>query len=74
MSKAVHFEKSMQELEEIVKQLEQGDLSLEHCLKQYEKGVLLTKKCQDALLYAEQKIETLRTNTLVSDEAPDESL
>lgn len=74
MSKAIHFEKSMLELEEIVKQLEHGDLSLEQSLKYYEKGVLLTKKCQEALLYAEQKIETLRTNNSVSENTSDETL
>jgi exodeoxyribonuclease VII small subunit len=64
MSKAVHFEKSMAELEEIVQQLERGELSLEDCLKHYEKGINLARKCQDALTTAEQKIETLRINSL----------
>ncbi|MDP1601874.1 MAG: exodeoxyribonuclease VII small subunit [Legionella sp.] len=64
MSKAMHFEKSMAELEEIVQQLERGELSLEDCLKHYEKGINLARKCQDALTNAEQKIETLRINSL----------
>lgn len=63
MAKAIQFEKSMSELEDIVKQLEHGDLSLEDCLKQYEKGITLARKCQDALKQAEQKIEMLRINT-----------
>lgn len=64
MSKAMHFEKSMAELEEIVQQLERGELSLEDCLKHYEKGINLARKCQEALTNAEQKIETLRINSL----------
>lgn len=60
MSKVVHFEKSMAELEEIVKQLERGELSLEESLKYYEKGIGIARKCQDTLLQAEQKIETLQ--------------
>lgn len=72
MSKAIHFEKSMTELEEIVKQLDRGELSLEDCLKQYEKGINLARKCQDALTQAEQKIETLRINTPQTIEDRDE--
>jgi len=61
MSKVVHFEKSMADLEEIVKQLERGELSLEESLKYYEKGIGIARKCQDTLLQAEQKIETLQS-------------
>lgn len=68
MSKAIHFEQSLTELEGIVTQLEKGELTLEECLKQYEKGVHLAKKCQDALTYAEQKIETLKAHTLQTDD------
>jgi len=59
MTKAVHFEKSIAELEEIVRQLEKGELSLEDSLKQFEKGITLARKCQDVLTQAEQKIEIL---------------
>ena len=69
MSKTLHFEKSMTELEEIVKQLEKGDLSLEDCLKYYEKGITLARKCQDTLHQAEQKVEMLRVNNAISPEA-----
>ena len=54
MTKAVHFEKSIAELEEIVRQLEKGELSLEDSLKQFEKGITLARKCQDVLTQAEQ--------------------
>ncbi len=63
MAKAIHFEKSMVELEAIVKQLEKGELSLEECLKFYEKGIALARTCQDTLTRAEQKIESLRSQT-----------
>ncbi len=59
MSKGIHFEQSVAELEEIVKQLEKGELSLEDSLKQFEKGISLARRCQDVLQQAEQKIETL---------------
>ena len=59
MSKGIHFEQSVTELEEIVRQLEKGDLTLEDSLKQFEKGIGLARRCQDVLNQAEQKIETL---------------
>ena len=59
MSKGIHFEQSVSELEEIVKQLEKGELTLEESLKQFEKGIGLARRCQTVLNEAEQKIETL---------------
>lgn len=59
MSKGIHFEQSVTELEEIVRQLEKGELTLEDSLKQFEKGIGLARRCQDVLNQAEQKIETL---------------
>ncbi len=72
MSKPIHFEKSMTELEEIVSQLEKGELSLDDCLKQYEKGINLARKCQDALTLAEQKIAMLNVDAAAPTEPTDE--
>ena len=58
-SKPVDFETAMQDLEQIVERLEQGDLSLEESLAAFERGVLLTRTCQTALKEAEQKVEIL---------------
>jgi exodeoxyribonuclease VII small subunit len=62
MSKSIHFEQSLTELEEIVSQLEQGELSLENALQQFEKGIALARRCQEVLQQAEQKIEILTMN------------
>lgn len=59
MTKPIHFEKSIAELEEIVARLDKGELSLEESLKQFEKGMSLSQKCQEILNQAEQKIEIL---------------
>lgn len=59
MTKSVNFEKSLEELELIVNQLEQGELSLDQSLKLFEKGVKLTRSCQQSLTTAEQRIKTL---------------
>jgi exodeoxyribonuclease VII small subunit len=53
------FETAMQELEELVERLEQGELPLEESLTAFERGVMLTRTCQTALKDAEQKVEIL---------------
>ena len=54
------FEDSLKGLEEIVEQLEQGDISLEESLKSFEQGVKLTGVCQKSLQEAEQKVQSTR--------------
>ena len=53
------FEKSLNELEALVRDLEQGDLPLEKSLAAFERGVRLTRECQQALRQAEQRVEQL---------------
>ena len=45
-NKELSFEESLKELENIVDQLESGDIDLEKSVKLYEKGMLLKKKCE----------------------------
>ncbi|MFW5444424.1 MAG: exodeoxyribonuclease VII small subunit [Methylococcaceae bacterium] len=53
------FEDSLEELQQLVEQMEQGDLSLEESLKSFERGVKLTNTCQKSLQDAEQKVQIL---------------
>ena len=53
------FEASLDELEKIVGQLEDGDLPLEKSLKLFEDGVKLSRECKDRLMKAERRIEIL---------------
>ncbi len=53
------FEESLNELERIVKQLENGDLPLEESLKLFEEGVMLSRSCRERLTVAERRIEVL---------------
>ena len=55
----INFEDSLRDLEMLVKQLEQGDLSLEDSLKAFESGIKLTRECNQQLEEAEQKINLL---------------
>ena len=57
--KKINFEKSLSDLETLVEEMEQGDLSLEESLKRFEKGIGLTTDCQQALQSAELKIQEL---------------
>lgn len=72
MSKPIHFESSIAELESIVNQLEKGELPLEDSLKQFEKGINLAQKCQKILTEAEQKIEILSANKVLPTGTQDE--
>ena len=53
------FEESLQRLEQIVRQLEQGQLGLSESLECYEEGIKHLKGCYRALEAAERKIELL---------------
>ena len=54
-----NFEATMQELEQIVTALEQGDLNLDDALKQFEKGISLVRLSQKELEQAQQKVSLL---------------
>lgn len=58
-TKAKTFESSLEELERIVRQLEQGELTLEKSLELFEQGVTLSRDCQERLNQAERRIEIL---------------
>lgn len=53
------FESSLASLEQIVHQLESGDLPLERALELFEEGVRLARRCQDQLSDVEQRVEIL---------------
>ncbi len=58
-AKAPAFEEGLDQLEKIVKQLEEGDLPLEKSLERFEKGVRLSEACRKQLQQAEGKVEIL---------------
>ncbi|HEX4311654.1 MAG TPA: exodeoxyribonuclease VII small subunit [Acidobacteriaceae bacterium] len=53
------FEQSLTKLEDIVAQLERGDLSLEDSVKLFEDGTRLSTECRKQLEEAEGKVELL---------------
>jgi exodeoxyribonuclease VII small subunit len=54
-----NFESAMEEIEQVVEQIESGELSLEESLAAYEKGVGLVKFCHQKLNEVEKRIEFL---------------
>lgn len=53
------FESAMKELEEIVVEMEKGEIPLELSLKKFERGIQLARQSQQQLKSAEQKIQVL---------------
>ncbi len=56
---AKSFEACLEELEQVVKQLEAGDLPLEKSLALFERGVSLSDACRKQLEEAETRVEIL---------------
>ena len=59
MNKSLSFEQAMQQLEEIVADLESGNLPLEKTLSSFEKGMLLAQHCSQLLDRADLKVQQL---------------
>ena len=58
-SPVVHFETSLDALEQLVENMEKGEMSLEESLAAYERGVGLYRSCQSALEQAELRVRLL---------------
>ncbi len=59
MEQVKTFEEAMKRLEEIVEQLEKGELPLEETLSLFEEGVKLSRFCREKLDEAEKRVEIL---------------
>jgi exodeoxyribonuclease VII small subunit len=59
LSSPLSFEKSLEELERTVKELEKGDLPLERSLALFESGMRLSADCKKLLEEAESRVELL---------------
>jgi len=70
------FEQAMADLEQVVTQLERGDVALENSIALYERGAQLKKHCETKLKQAEEKVAaiTLDGNGEPCGSAPVEAL
>ncbi len=67
------FEEAVAQLEEIIDQIESGDIGLEESIGQYEKGTKLIEHCQTILNRAQKRISQLSPPPAPGPEAPPES-
>jgi exodeoxyribonuclease VII small subunit len=63
-TESLSFDAALNELENIVQQLEQGDLPLETALKQFERGIQLARVSKQKLEQAEQQVQILLQQVL----------
>ncbi len=68
-----NFEQSLVRLEQLVREMEGGQLSLEKMMAHFEEGMALVKSCGDKLNEVEAKIEMLvqKGGKLVSQPLPE---
>ena len=59
MKEENNFEEKMKDLENLVTELEKGDLNLDESVNKFEEGMKLSKKCNDILQKAEKRISIL---------------
>jgi exodeoxyribonuclease VII small subunit len=57
------FERSLDELEQLVQKMEKGEQSLDESLVAYERGIALYRQCQQALEQAELRVRLLTDPT-----------
>jgi exodeoxyribonuclease VII small subunit len=55
----IKFEKALKRLEEIIEELEKGELDLDRSLQIFEEGIKMSRICSKKLQEAEKKIEIL---------------
>jgi exodeoxyribonuclease VII small subunit len=60
--KKLSFERAIEELEGIVKRLEDGKVPLEESVAIYERGEALKRRCEELLRQAEARVEKITTD------------
>ena len=60
--KKLPFERAIDELESIVKRLEEGKVPLEESVAIYERGEALKRRCEELLRQAEARVEKITLN------------
>ena len=60
IEKNLTFEENLKKLEDIVEQLESGEIDLERSVELYEKGMILKNNCQEKLKKIEMQIKKIK--------------
>lgn len=70
MSEAEHltFEQALAELEQLVQEMESGNLELERALQLFERGIQLVRYCNEQLDAAELRVRQLAPDAIPGEE------
>jgi len=60
--KKLSFERAIEELESIVKRLEEGKVPLEESVTIYERGEAMKRRCEELLRQAEARVDKITTD------------
>ena len=60
--KKLSFERAIEELESIVKRLEDGKVPIEESVTIYERGEALKRRCEELLRQAEARVDKITTD------------
>ncbi len=60
--KKLSFERAIEDLESIVKRLEEGKVPLEESVQIYERGEALKRRCEELLRQAEARVDKITTD------------
>ena len=63
MPKKISIEEAFERMDEIIEQMQSGELSLEDSFKKYEEGMKLVKTCSESIDKVEKKLITLENNS-----------
>ena len=61
MEKKVKFEDKLKELEDIINELESGEIDLDSSIEKYTKAMTLVKECDEKLKNVEEKVSKIVT-------------
>ncbi|MGE3145060.1 MAG: exodeoxyribonuclease VII small subunit [Pseudorhodoplanes sp.] len=61
--KKMPFERAVEELESIIKRLEEGKVPLEESVAIYERGEALKQRCEELLRQAEARVEKITVDS-----------
>ena len=59
VKKEKKFEEAMSELEQIVQQLERGDVPLDEAIAKFQEGMALSQYCNETLTKAEETVSNM---------------
>lgn len=62
LPKPKNYEEAIADLENLIQEIEKGEIGLEEVLARYEKGLHLLRYCQETLNQAEKQIELIARN------------